>query len=218
MLTSEFVASQLNGREYRNEITTELNEKLRNSSMIVIYGQSDDLVHINEFGETDEFGCCDGHVIHLTSNGVYVAGDSQQNIASVTAKWCPEDEDGNITSSWSFETDVPHTTFNIMEDGEVYCVGLVIDANELKEFVKADQIRSIVDGMSLEQRQAMMVMMAVAMEMARVVSDGSTFNEYIPVYYDGLKKLSTTGQQMLMDGCASYDAITELYDKINGIL
>ena len=32
---------------------------------------------------------------------------------------------------WSYETDIPHETFNIYEDGEVWCVGIVFSVEDL---------------------------------------------------------------------------------------
>ena len=46
---------------------------------------------------------------------------------SIEALWCAEP---NI--SWTFQTDIPHETFNIMEDGEVFCRGIVFSLNDLQ--------------------------------------------------------------------------------------
>lgn len=32
---------------------------------------------------------------------------------------------------WTFETDIPHETFNIYEDGELFCVGIVFSVDDL---------------------------------------------------------------------------------------
>ena len=34
---------------------------------------------------------------------------------------------------WTFETDIPHETFTVMEDGEPFCVGIVFSMEALKE-------------------------------------------------------------------------------------
>ena len=33
--------------------------------------------------------------------------------------------------SWTFETDIPHETFNIYENGELFCVGIVFRMEDL---------------------------------------------------------------------------------------
>ena len=35
--------------------------------------------------------------------------------------------------SWSYLTDIPHKTFDIMEDGEIYCRGIVFSLDDLGE-------------------------------------------------------------------------------------
>jgi hypothetical protein len=44
----------------------------------------------------------------------------------VKALWCAHGD-----YSWTFETDIPHATFEITEDGEPYCRGIVISLDEL---------------------------------------------------------------------------------------
>ncbi len=41
------------------------------------------------------------------------------------------DEEGG--PCWTYETDIPHATFDIMEDGEKYCRGTVLDIKSLGE-------------------------------------------------------------------------------------
>ena len=33
---------------------------------------------------------------------------------------------------WTFETDIPHETFTIMEDGEPWCIGMVFSMKDLE--------------------------------------------------------------------------------------
>ena len=35
--------------------------------------------------------------------------------------------------SWILETEIPHSTFVIMEDGETYCRGIVFSLEDVKE-------------------------------------------------------------------------------------
>lgn len=37
-----------------------------------------------------------------------------------------------IPASWTYKTDIPCERFNIWEDGELYCVGLVFSIEDLK--------------------------------------------------------------------------------------
>jgi hypothetical protein len=38
---------------------------------------------------------------------------------------------GKDDTSWSYETDIPHATFDVLEDGEVYCRGIVFALADL---------------------------------------------------------------------------------------
>ena len=45
----------------------------------------------------------------------------------ITAVWC----DPESGASWSYKTDIPHETFNIYEDGELFCIGIVFSIDDL---------------------------------------------------------------------------------------
>jgi hypothetical protein len=51
---------------------------------------------------------------------------------TVQAVWCPRDENGKIWASWKIQTDIPHETFDIMEDGELFCRGVVFHVDDVK--------------------------------------------------------------------------------------
>lgn len=70
----------------------------------------------------NEFGCWDGGTINCW--------DLPENIEAI---WCPDDKN----CSWAYETKLAHAEFNIYEDNELYCVGIVIDLNEATEKFKA---------------------------------------------------------------------------------
>jgi len=50
-------------------------------------------------------------------------------ITEITAEWCPSD----VECSWKISTELPHETFNIMEDGDLYCIGIVFDFSDIKD-------------------------------------------------------------------------------------
>ena len=47
-------------------------------------------------------------------------------LTKITAIW---DEKGKFL--WSFKTDIPHSTFQIFEDKEPYCQGIVFNLDDL---------------------------------------------------------------------------------------
>jgi hypothetical protein len=50
----------------------------------------------------------------------------KRNAKQIEAIW------GKDGISWQYKTDIPHATFKIMKDGDVYCIGIVFDIKELE--------------------------------------------------------------------------------------
>lgn len=142
------LALQLNCRQYREEITPEEEALAKDNGLIVIFGASDDLVEIR--GAIDEELGGEASFLILKPGEEYpvdeedetykkakeltaveIDKESQYKRNRVEARWTPEREDG-LKPSWDYKTDIPHNTFNIHEDGELYCIGIVIDVKDLK--------------------------------------------------------------------------------------
>lgn len=138
-MTAKELAAMLNGREYGGEIYPDEEQGAKAAGLVVVYGYSDDNV---EFCGTirDEVGAYEGTTIYVNKDGVLyepscncadiacpylkTAGEKAKTIKAV---W--HDEEG---PSWTFETDIPHETFTIMEDGEPFCVGIVFSMEHLE--------------------------------------------------------------------------------------
>jgi hypothetical protein len=106
--------------------------------LVVVYGYSDDNVELR--GAIDEeVGAWNGATIRLTKTGVLQGPtcDSAENCncpyfaAAKNAAKTIEAVWGAGGVSWTFETDIPHETFNIYENGELFCVGIVFRMEDL---------------------------------------------------------------------------------------
>jgi hypothetical protein len=143
-MTKETLAEQLNGNPYRYEINKEQERLAKESGLVVIFGASDDLLEFRGIIH-DEIGASDGTVAHLVKkkDGVGVIGDEDKtdldkhmeefglpslSTLEVEAVWCPDELD----CSWLIATKHPHASFDIMEDGELYCAGIVVDIKDFK--------------------------------------------------------------------------------------
>lgn len=138
-LTKESLAAALNGGQYPFDPTAEQIKQAKDAGLIIIYGASDDLMEFRG-AFRDEVGVWDGGTVHLDRKGVQDRDqcDSDEEIADYTirkrtsraieALWCAEGD-----YSWTYQTDIPHATFEIVEDGEPYCRGIVIDILDLPE-------------------------------------------------------------------------------------
>lgn len=124
-------AKMLNGRAYGNEISKEEAKLAASLGIVVVYGASDDLMEF-EGAITDEASVYDGGEVPITKDGVLNnecdSGDdcpyyemAAEGAKTITAVWRAED-DG---PAWTYETSLPHATFDVMEDGEVFCRGIV---------------------------------------------------------------------------------------------
>ncbi len=135
-MTALELAKSLTGRKYDHEITSDEAHEAAQHGLVVVYGYSDDNV---EFAGAidDEVGCYDGGTILLTKDGILDTPDcgrddcpyfeiAKRAAKVIDAKW--NDEGGPC---WSFKTDIPHETFEIFDDGELFCVGIVFSMEAL---------------------------------------------------------------------------------------
>ena len=137
-MTMKEFAKMLSGREYGMELTKDEERQAADAGLVVAYGYSDDNVELR--GAIDEeVGAWDGTTIRLTKAGVLQGPtcDSAENcdcpyfaVAKNAAKTI-EAIWGKGEVSWTFKTDIPHETFNIYEDGELFCVGIVFSVEDL---------------------------------------------------------------------------------------
>lgn len=135
-MTMKEFAEMLSGREYGMEITKAEERQAADAGLLVLYGYSDDNVEIAG-AYNDEVGAYNSATVHLTKTGVLQEPDCGQEdcpyyatardaTKSVQAVW--HDKGGPC---WTFETDIPHETFNIYEDGDLFCVGIVLSVEDL---------------------------------------------------------------------------------------
>lgn len=143
-MTKEELAGKLHGRPIGNEITKAEAQEARQSRLVVIFGASDDLCElrgaIND--ELDSYREClifierDGRLLREINDedtkilskydALRAVLTRHDKATKVSARWCKTPE-----YSWTYETTAPHASFDVMEDDETYCRGIVIDLKEL---------------------------------------------------------------------------------------
>lgn len=137
-MTAKELANLLDGREYGSEITKEEIKIAKESGLVVVFGASDDLM---EFcgAIDDEVDCFEGGYAYICENGIYKSPQKcddcdvceyveaeRDACNTISAIWC-----GN-EFSWTYHTEIPHETFDILEDGGPYCRGIVFSLEELE--------------------------------------------------------------------------------------
>jgi hypothetical protein len=141
-MTKEELAALLNGRKRRNEITNQEEQQAKDAGLVVVFGCSDDLMEFRG-AIYDEVGCYDGGIAYFDEKGLLeIECDNEDcpyfekiknNAKTIEAIWCEEGEQEKENPiSWTYKTDIPHSTFEIVEDNEIYCIGIVFSINDLK--------------------------------------------------------------------------------------
>ena len=139
-ITKEELAARLNGREYGSEITKDEEKLAKENNLVVVYGASDDLCEFA--GATyDEIGCYGGKSINIYKKGIFpdweevkddeeLAAEYLKNkkkvVRTIKAIWC-----GKEGFNWTYETDIPHVTFEIFDDGEKYARNIIFSLDDL---------------------------------------------------------------------------------------
>lgn len=130
-MTKEELAAMLNGRQYCEEVTPEIEQIAKDNNLLIVFGYSDDLCELRGaiFGE---IGCYDGGTI-----------THKELPKPIEALWC-----SGRDCTWSYETELPHAEFNIYEGDELYCIGMVVDMNhtEYRDFIE----QALADGVCME--------------------------------------------------------------------
>lgn len=148
-MNAKELATQLDGREYplcRN-LTQEEKAQAHESGLLIVFGSSDDLVEFRgAFAE--EAGVCGGTSVYLLPNDLIQKPDcdceyaeryfTDQKKKAVLLKvlWCPDGEEPDCKGNgpaWRYEIDIPHETFRVMADDEVYCIGIVLSVKDLEK-------------------------------------------------------------------------------------
>lgn len=141
-MTKEQLAASLDGRQYCDEITDSEECAAKAAGLLVVFGASDDLVElrgvicdeVGAYGGTTVFIGKDGELLQpiededrevLEKYGVFeTVSLSRLKAIQIEAVWAEEGY------SWLFRTDAPHATFEIVEDDDTYCRGIIIDLKE----------------------------------------------------------------------------------------
>ncbi len=129
-MTAKELAEMLSGREYGGEISNREAQSAKEADLVVVYGYSDDNVEFDGAIQ-DEVGAYNGTTIYITCGGILRNPDcdrddcpyfvqEREKAKTIKAVW--HDKGGPC---WTFETDIPHETFTIVEDGEPWCIGIV---------------------------------------------------------------------------------------------
>jgi hypothetical protein len=139
-MNAKELAAKLDRSEYPLRIDKKLRAEAAESGLVIVYGQSDDLMEFDG-AIYDEIGCYEGGTAFVDEAGLLPARDQIEGdeglkrlfermpkSQSIEAQWCNEG-----SYSWTYKTDGPHKTFDIVEDGENYCRGIVFSLEDIRK-------------------------------------------------------------------------------------
>ena len=148
-MKKEELAQLLNGRQYGDEMTDEEQLQARKNGLLVCYGYSYDLLELRGIIYSGA-GVYDGGSIFLYKNKdqkITFLNESDYDELSdifdkkglpislktlpIKAEWCPEE----LACSWLITTDIPHATFDIYDDEELYCRGIVLELSDIENYL-----------------------------------------------------------------------------------
>jgi len=132
------IAERFDGYEYR---TDELSDRLSSDEhewwIVIVSWASDDIVSF-DWAISDEAGAYEWWTVYITKDWRLFDENScddeecpykekaREDCFKINIQW------DNEWYSWTYTTDIPHETFDIMEDWEKYCRGIVFNINNLK--------------------------------------------------------------------------------------
>jgi hypothetical protein len=138
MTPNDFAA--ILGGTYPFDLTRDQNAEAQAHGLVVVFGASDDLMEFRG-SIVDEFGCYGGDIAYVDPKGMLPERDQiedddtlrdyfarQPRAVGIEALWASEGD-----YSWTYRTEIPHATFEITEDGEPYCRGLVFSLASLTD-------------------------------------------------------------------------------------
>lgn len=140
------LAEQLNGREYLNETTPQIVLTAKQNGLVIVFAYSDDNCEFR--GAIDEeIPCWCGAKIFFNADGSnFTNSDGEAFLTShkdkespeqnmIEAVWCTTEKvthESGEYYAWTYKTEIPHATFDIMEDGKPFCQGIVFSITALK--------------------------------------------------------------------------------------
>lgn len=137
-MSAEDIAKSLDGREYPLNLSRLDIHRAKSAGLVILRGASDDLAELDG-AISDETDVYETNILKIDKKGfvpdreqidddddaIIEWADRVRNCMEINVKVFEDD----IT--FQYETDIPHTTFKVVEDDDVYCIGIVFSVEDL---------------------------------------------------------------------------------------
>lgn len=132
-ITKEDLAKILNNRQYREEINNKEEMLAKENNLVVVFGASDDLIEFRG-AFYEEFGAYTGADFYFNKEMTLVYDENEIDFFKVLKYKLPN----HIRADWSFDdyswfisANFPCSYFDVLEDDEKYCRGLIFSLDDL---------------------------------------------------------------------------------------
>ena len=145
MNIEDFVKN-LDDVEYGDETTPEIISIAKANGFVIVFAYSDDNCEFQGAIE-EEIPSWNGRKIYFNKDGsnftdergecflTYHKDRDEPEANMIEAVWCGNErvlhESGDYYS-WSYKTEIPHKSFDVLEDGSPFCRGIVFKVSDLK--------------------------------------------------------------------------------------
>ena len=137
--TKEAFAKMLDGRQVGKELTEQEEHAAKRTNLLIVFGASDDLVELRGAINNEASARWRDTKVHIDPEL-----PAMMDSACECGKECPYFQDllagkpwiqpqwdkGGVP--WTYSTAIPNAKFKILDGDELYCIGLVIDLDEVK--------------------------------------------------------------------------------------
>tara|TARA_Y100001956_G_scaffold79966_1_gene94292 strand:- start:792 stop:1202 length:411 start_codon:yes stop_codon:yes gene_type:complete len=136
-MTAVELANKLHGMNYPLSLSKELLDTAKASGLVIVTGASDDIMSINGAltGEGDVY---DGGKVLVHRDAVLEDRDNLESDEELQDYYSKKPEAKVIEAfwyrgdyKWSYDTEIPHVTFELLKDGEKCCLGIVFSVSDL---------------------------------------------------------------------------------------
>ena len=153
-MKKEELAQLLNGRQYGEVMTYEEHLQAKEDGLLVCFGDSDDFLELRGIIYIGG-GVYEGGSIFLYKNKdqkFSFLGESNYdeikeiledyNLDFILPKipikiqWRPNWRPNELDCSWLIKTNIPHATFDLMKNEELYCRGIVLELSDIENYLK----------------------------------------------------------------------------------
>jgi hypothetical protein len=139
-MTKDTLAALVHGRRHDHGLSIALTEGAKEAGLVIVMGGGEDYIELHGALE-QEWGVYGAAEILLTREGIFDTHECGEPCRYFTAALKHAQRCGqtlrvvwNATTfpTWHFQTTIPHATFDILEEGQVFCRGIVFHLDDIE--------------------------------------------------------------------------------------